>query len=565
MEAFPFTRNYLSPIEQKSLTHPHRANTQQSNYFFQLNITRVFQDEIPINPISKEMIKKCSIQIQCNNTQFKFIIKDIKDKDRAFLIKKISKVIEKFSYSQFSYYSAIQLMDIIRQKIKIKLSIEDIAIGSLIIAIKFNENYNDICSLKAVQSAFESKFYYSNDLLRELEMLCLKCIDHDLNIVSPFIALEHIISRNILFPSDNPKESFKQLTERLSNEARELLGKIVKKTYMYIKYDAFLLSLSIICFIRHKNDMPKWNEVFVSLYSISLKDIMDCYWFIEGIIPKANSNHSQNIVITSDYQPFRDNNTNDNNHPNSKYKQIKVNVSSSLNELRLVSPSNYQKTIDSYNWKSQRSTSASLDETPLVTKYPIRSNYSHHNFNHNSTKTKLPNKKQVNLLYKPIKKFLCSNIDYRLSSASSRPIMTEPVTVTQTIKSQMNKRNSNKKQKNNKIIKAFKKNSVLIIEPNLKKSIIESQTHRVIAKTKLNNNSKDNAILSIVDYNHFKEKKSTNKTKQSHPTMKTKDILNKSQRANNFHKGYLMLNKINKLKPYITLTNLNVKLHHKQM
>lgn len=597
MEVFPFPRNHFSTTELKSSLNNHQENTQQSYSFIPLKIRRELPEEVSIQAISKSLINKCAHQIQFKSSQFIINGKENReDKDRNrnrdIAIEKIRRAITKFSFTQSSFYFAIQLMDIIIEKLAIKVNIDNIAIGSLILAVKFNENYNDICSIKSIQSSFKLKFHYSNDLLRELEMLCLKCINYDLFIVSPYTALEHIISRGIVFPSDFPNEPIKELKIHLTTESRKLLEKIIRKAHMYIKYNPFLLAMSIICFIRDRNYMPMWNEVFTSFYSITLRNILECYLFIESIILNTNSNtyrnstsdsssncnntYSQNILITSDYQPSID--TIDDN-TNCKYQKIKVNTSSNLNELKLLSPSHYQKTIDSNYWKSQRSTSASLDEAPMTTKYPIRSNCSHRNFHINlATRSKSSIKNQPNVLYKPIKKYPSLNIDNNKPSSSLekfKPIKTQLITVSQSIQNQMNKNKSTHKQNQYKIIKAFKKNSVLILDSNLKKCINDSQTHRVYAKVNIGNSSKDSLnnpfLLTTVQPSKSITKRTTNYKNNVTKGMNSKDFIyhimnSKSKILTNalqLKGGFSIFNKSNKLKPYITSTNIGIKLPQK--
>lgn len=373
--------NQLSHISSISKPLYHKYSTLELSPRITTKSVKNIINEIRITDVFKIILQDCAYQAKDLPIHLQSDMLN-----RKLLIEKMQKVIVKYNYAQSSFHYAIYLMDIIYQKGKSKLSLEEIAIGSLFLSIKFNEDFLPISSLKTLTNLFEPYLYYSNDHLRKIEIGCLKVMNYDISIVTPYIALELILLRGVVFSSDKTNyDSVKTLKSTIATESRKQLEHFIRKTFLYSKYNPFLLTISIVCLIREKTGLNHWNEMFAMLYNIQEKKIRDLITFLDEISIEQYTDRLRKRL------------------KNYKRKEIKVNTSSNINKFApiSISHSNHQKSIESYYRKSQRSTSASLDDTPSA-RYNIRTKSQ-------VLPTEAKPRQQKASSYKP--QFTCSSLD----------------------------------------------------------------------------------------------------------------------------------------------------------
>lgn len=339
-------------------TYVYNSTTSSSNLS---KIQFLRQYEVPLNDVSTEIAKSSTaMKKQSLNEQ-----QDITE--RQMIIDKMQTTLWKLGSLKDVLYNAIYFMDIIieshSKESKAIIRLEEIAMGSLFLSIKFHQYCERIPPLRTIQMVFDPNYYYSKDQLKLIELFCLKRTNYYLSVCSPFAALEFIILRGIIFPSDNLKESFKIIQLKLVTYSREILKKIVKKANEYIKYNQLHFALGIICYSRDKKKITKWNEGFEFLYNITLDKIQNTLDFINKALTEKKSQAINTYYI-------------ERNHKTKSH--IKDQASSSIKDMRQTTQ--YQtNTIESYRKKSQRSTSASLDETTLIKQMRIKTQQRRYN------------------------------------------------------------------------------------------------------------------------------------------------------------------------------------------
>ena len=112
------------------------------------------------------------------------------------------------------YFKTILLFDIIsieNERIKLLNNFEEIALGALMLSIKFNYDENKMFSMKKFLKFYGEQNYTLNDII-EIERKTLKIVHYFLNYTTPMCFLEFFILNGIIYNVDNLSQKWKNRT-----------------------------------------------------------------------------------------------------------------------------------------------------------------------------------------------------------------------------------------------------------------------------------------------------------------------------------------------------------------
>ena len=309
--------------------------------------------------VIKYSFSSITLNINLNNTKRKTILKKIRD---FFLYYNIDYKI---------YYKTILLYDIIsleNESKKILSSIEEIALGALILSIKFNYDENKMFSMKKFLKFFITKNYTLSEII-DIERKAIKIINYYLNFASPMCFLEFFLLNGIIYNIDNVnKEDYAKIYFQLEN----ILGLIMEESYNYLKYSFFYLACAVVSYCREMFNLEKWPKMLKKVFSVDFYFFQTeyNYYFVEKEINKDNYNNkiyshkkynynnrkdiiingSNNLVLL-DLKNLYNNSGNKNDNNNEK-KDDNNNDNSKIRKQNYIFNSykkNYYKEIDPYN------------------------------------------------------------------------------------------------------------------------------------------------------------------------------------------------------------------------
>ena len=185
--------------------------------------------------------------------------------------KKIFKKIREFFISNLIeykiYFKTILLFDIISiecENNKLLNSIEEIALGALILSVKFNYDENKMFSMKKFLKFYCEKVYTLNDII-DIERKALITINYFLNYTSPMCFLEFFILNGIIYNTDNLNEND---YHKIYSKTESVLEKIMEESNNYLKYNFFYLACSIVSYCRQIYHLEKWPFMLKKVFSI---------------------------------------------------------------------------------------------------------------------------------------------------------------------------------------------------------------------------------------------------------------------------------------------------------
>ena len=114
---------------------------------------------------------------------------------RKKTVNKMKNYIKKSKYSNSCLFLSVFFFDyiILNERINLIHKMEQIAIGCIILGIKFIENINYICNLKHLQYLYEGASSFSREQLKKFEMNSLLKLNYHLQKIS-FYEIIDIIS-----------------------------------------------------------------------------------------------------------------------------------------------------------------------------------------------------------------------------------------------------------------------------------------------------------------------------------------------------------------------------------
>ena len=183
-------------------------------------------------------------------------------------IEHIKEVSNYFNLSKSSFYRAINYLDEIYLNYVISPElITKISSICLMLTIQFNE-----CCTKESNSNLKGFSNYLNSIngIREIEFLCLKCLNYNLGIFSSFDYLNLFFSLGIIFPNkkyDNNNQNYNEIIH-LYLQCVNILN-IIIEDIRCLELDKYILALSIIKMVCLQSQ--NFNEEIIKyIYGINL-------------------------------------------------------------------------------------------------------------------------------------------------------------------------------------------------------------------------------------------------------------------------------------------------------
>ena len=329
------------PIKPSQNMIPKDLNLQQI-------FTNMIKSSLDLSKKYSSSINNIDIDINVNDFSRKIILKKIKD---FFLFYNIEyKII----------FKTILLYDIItieNENRKFLSSAEEIALGALILSIKFNYDENKMFSMKKFLKLYGEQVYSLSDIIA-IERKALLTISHFLNYTTPMCFLEFFLINGIIYNIDNlNKDNYSKIYVEIEN----ILQNIMEESNNYLKYNFFHLACAIVAFCREKFNLEKWPKTLQKVFSVDFNLFQNEFrrFFTKNennnnriyenrtynySNKKNNINGNNNNIFLLNFENLENDNDNDINSNNNDSKSI----SSRHNYFK--NKTNYSnKTIDRYN------------------------------------------------------------------------------------------------------------------------------------------------------------------------------------------------------------------------
>ena len=199
-------------------------------------------------------------------------------KTRLTTLSKIRLFLIKYKLKLDSFYLATFLLDTLLTK-KLKLPIEKIGLGALIIAVKFT----DIDGKTPMMSMFREVLDYSISLreLVNIETECIKKLSYDLLTPHPFSFIQLFLVYGILFNSD--KENGKN-AGNMYTMPNQILECVMLDSPLYYKYNPLYLACACVALTREMYGFCKWNDTLISFCGVALSYFKDEFDYVKKYV-----------------------------------------------------------------------------------------------------------------------------------------------------------------------------------------------------------------------------------------------------------------------------------------
>ena len=308
------------------------------------------------------------------------ILSNLEEIKRKNLILNMKKFLIKYNFEYKILFIAVYFMDNILFKLNFhSKDLDSIAIGCLILAVKFYDKNGKIPNLNFFQEILPNYSNFSLLEIKKIEILCLKYLNYNLNFPQPLNFIEILLLNGIVFTNDL---IYLNVNSKIYNLPFKIYEKIILANADYLKFNPFYLAFAFVAVSRKLFSLEKWNTFFNSIFNVSFEEIEYIYNEIPNLIIKHEqfNNNNSNILIyekkinknniynkmknnnilnqafckTLNSNKNKNNNNNDNNKSNIIYKANK-NISFTKNNNNINN--NINNNNFSYNKNNNKITS----------------------------------------------------------------------------------------------------------------------------------------------------------------------------------------------------------------
>ena len=265
------------------------------------------------------------------------------------------------------FFKTILLYDMIsieNEKKKLLSSMEEIALGAMIISIKFNYIENKMFSMKKFLQFYGEQVYSLSEII-DIERKALKTINYFLNFTTPMCFLEFFLLNGIIYNTDGlNKDNY----SKIYIETENILKNIMQESNIYLKFNFFYLACAVVAYCREIFNLEKWPKTLEKVFSVNYYYFQNEYTFFFGKIINAsigriydnktfNSSGNEDIIIDGNNNiVLLDIDNLENNNSINSFNSINSitsinsynNYFGKYNHLNSNKTNNY-KTIDYYN------------------------------------------------------------------------------------------------------------------------------------------------------------------------------------------------------------------------
>jgi hypothetical protein len=195
---------------------------------------------------------------------------------RKKILKKIHDFFVYYNIEYKIFFKTIVLYDIIakeNEKKNLLPSLDDVAIGALMLSIKFNYDENKMFSMKKF-SKFYGEHIYTLTKIIDIERKALKTIDYYLNITTPMCFMEFFLLNGIIYNTD-----YLNLNEysKIYYQTENILKNIMVESNNYLKYNFFYLACSVVAYCRQMFNLEKWPNMLNKVFNIKFNNFQNEY------------------------------------------------------------------------------------------------------------------------------------------------------------------------------------------------------------------------------------------------------------------------------------------------
>jgi len=285
---------------------------------------------------------------------------------RKSLLKSIYDFFTFFHIDHKIFFKTILLYDMIsieNERKKLLSSIEEIALGAMIISIKFNYIENKMFSMKKFLQFYGEQVYSLSEII-DIERKALQTINYYLNFTTPMCFLEFFLINGIIYNTDGlNKDNY----AKIYIETENILKNIMEESNNYLKFNFFYLACAIVAYCREIFNLEKWPKTLEKVFSVNYYYFQKEYSYFFGKIINAsigriydiktfNSNGNEDIIIGNNNILLLDIDNIENNNSINSLNSINSitsinnynNYFGKYNHLYSQKTNNY-KTIDYYN------------------------------------------------------------------------------------------------------------------------------------------------------------------------------------------------------------------------
>ena len=203
------------------------------------------------------------------------------------------------------YFKTILLFDIIsieNERIKLLNNFEEIALGALMLSIKFNYDENKMFSMKKFLKFYGEQNYTLNDII-EIERKTLKIVHYFLNYTTPMCFLEFFILNGIIYNVDNLSQND---YHKIYTKTENVLEKVMEESNNYLKYNFFYLACSVVSYCRQIFHLEKWPFMLKRVFNIDFSNFQYIYnvYFSFREREKEIKTYNNNIKIGYNFTTY---------------------------------------------------------------------------------------------------------------------------------------------------------------------------------------------------------------------------------------------------------------------
>ena len=290
-------------VQTKSLTNLSKKNLLKAFKPQKYNLPK---DILPFDIYEKmyDYIKK----------DFPSIPKKIELKKSEIIIRKdliiqMKNFINNYKLNPNSFYFSVYFMDKLLEK-KINLNLEKIAIGSLLLSVKFNDIDGKIPRSSLFQKILISSEKISSKELNDIEIECLKNLDYFLSEPQPLYFLNIFLLNGIIFNNDfnldSCDEKRKMFFCNIYQKTIEIYEEIIMISPDYFQYNPIYLSCACIALARESCNLKPWNLIFENIFHIYFEDFINELNFIKQKHKDINEELKKKKMIESEKEKKKD-------------------------------------------------------------------------------------------------------------------------------------------------------------------------------------------------------------------------------------------------------------------
>ena len=200
--------------------------------------------------------------------------------NRSKIVYQIKNFVEQNNLNITTYFYSVYLMDQLLAK-KVNLSFEKLGLGSILLGTKFLEIDGKLPSMESYLKYTLNRRISSKEII-EIENICLKQLDHNLNLPQPINFLNIFLLNGIVFNTDESDNKKKNITSSIYMKPYDILSELISLNADYLQYHPLDLACACVAFSRESYKLSKWHFVFEKIFNIYESKFNEAYIFVKN-------------------------------------------------------------------------------------------------------------------------------------------------------------------------------------------------------------------------------------------------------------------------------------------